>query len=139
MPYKKELANDTERYVANRLRSLGYTVEKQEHNSRCDLIVNGCLRIEVKGSLPNANNGRTRYECLYHNDADCIVWVCRNDTRHTFVIPCYSWNTTKNLAVWQFHPDMYQGKWSVFYDSWNIISDLLSDMSFRYVQSKMNI
>lgn len=131
VPFGQEI----ELLVRSELRRQGYRVEWTGFNAPFDLLVDGELRVEVKGSRvaykPTSRN--YRYQAQIRNDqADVLVMVCVDEdgANHFFVIPSNKFRTG-NLSITHRDPIKYGGRWSKFYGAWDAIRDALAGASPR--------
>lgn len=121
---RRRLANMVERDVAQRLVEMGYLVTPTGHNTRYDLLVESCCRVEVKASTWRpALRGTGRYQALIHNRADVIVFCCVNGSLHYFVIPAGELRERQNIAVWSYDPAAYQGQWAPYFQHWDALAE----------------
>ena len=112
------LGREAEWAVARRLAMLGFGWSPTGHNARFDLLVEGCLRVEVKGSMWTSPG---RYQACLHNVADVVIWGCRNGRWHWFVIPTSALGERRNVAVWSEDPARYGGRWAEYLEGWGIL------------------
>jgi hypothetical protein len=131
------LADDVERHVYEALRALGYDVCRQGHNSRFDILVDGRLRVEVKASRWHANGTRGRYQALFHNRADVVVFCPVNGKVHHFLIPSGELSGPTNLAIWSHDPARYGGQWATWFERWDTIAAALEGLGPRWVQGRL--
>lgn len=123
---RRVLANRIEWDAAFRLAGMGYRVRRQGHNARADLIVEDCLRVEVKASRYYPNKQGGRYQARLHNRADVLLFCCVNGSLHFFVIPMWALRGVGNLAVWSYDPAEYGGQWAPYLENWQVLADALA-------------
>lgn len=124
---RRLLADASERHVITRLVTAGYHVSRTGHNDRCDLVVEHCLRIEVKASSWVARlGGNGRYQMQFHNRADVLCWNCV-DAGRWFVIPVVEIGSRTNLAVFSLDPAAYSGQWARFLGAWALIDQMVAE------------
>ena len=123
-----QFGRDIEDHVYNKLVSLGYAAERQGANHPYDILLNGKLKIEVKGArYHRTRNGKGRYQATYHNDADVLIIVLATGKGARYlVIPCASM-PEQNLAIWRKDAEKYTGLWAFYLERWDKIGDLLFD------------
>ena len=109
--------------MARRLAELRLWWSPTRPNARFDLLVEGCLRVEVKASRWVAPG---RYQACLHNVADVVVWGCRNGRWHWFVIPVEQLGDRRNVAIWSEDPERYDGLWSPFREAWPRLAELVT-------------
>ncbi len=122
---RRVLAYEAEAQAAARLAALGYWVTETGHNERYDLLVEGKLRIEVKASTWRRQAGRRRgrFQANIHNQADLVLWLCRNGRDHWFVIPASEAGRTLTIRHWR--PDLYAGKYAIYREAWGSLEVML--------------
>jgi len=131
---RRLLADSAERELAARLLVAGYTVARTAHNTRFDLVVDGCLRVEVKASTwRSAAGGGGRYQCCFHNRADVVCWLLAN-AGTWFVIPVADLAGRRNLAIWSRDPRRYTGQWSPYRGAWHILDAAVAAATARGVE-----
>jgi hypothetical protein len=116
--HNRSLAHLVERDVAAHIWQMGYSARWMPHNSRFDLLVDGCLRIEVKAATWTPPG---RYQAQLHNLADVIVFCCANGRYHYFVIPVNEVGARSHLAVWSYAPEDYAGQWRPYLENWALL------------------
>jgi len=115
-----------ERVIVDRLLALGYTVTKNGHNSRSDLLVNGCLTVEVKGALrTRQTHSNGRYQFNLHNHADLYILVCLTNPIVSFVIPGCELATLSHVSIYSKDPHRYTGKWAVYREAWILLHRII--------------
>lgn len=129
---RRRLARDAEDAVADRLRAKGFFVTRAAPNAHFDLLVNG-LRVEVKASTWS---GRRYQANLRDNDADALVFVCKNGKLHFFVMPFDRVKGLTVIKVTQEEPADYIGRWSSYLEAWPIVDDLIAK-SINYWQKPL--
>lgn len=118
---RRRLAREAEDAVADLLRSKGFFVARAATNAHFDLLANG-LRIEVKASTWSG-----RYEAnLRDNDADALVFACKNGRLHFFVMPFDVVAGLTVIKVTREDPADYLGRWSPYLEAWPIVDDLIA-------------
>jgi len=108
------------------LSDLGYDVHANGHNDHADLIVNGTLRVEVKGALwTKHRHSRGRYQFNTRQEPDLfILWcLCEYDT--VFVIPRSAIGERANIAIWSRFPSNYSGQWMPYRQATHLIQQEL--------------
>jgi len=124
---RRQLAASAEREAAAILAGAGLDVDLTPgHNDRHDLTVNGCLRCEVKASRwTGAQNATGRYQCLFHNDADLLLWLLA-DVGQWVIVPSGELGDRRNLAIWSHDPAEYTGQWAAYLGAWDIVDQALA-------------
>lgn len=131
VPFAKEI----ELLVRSELRRQGYRVKWTGFNEPFDLLVDGRLRVEVKGARVayKADRRNYRYQARVRNtDADVLVMVCVDEDgcNHFFVIPAEQIQTG-NLSIANRDPASYGGRWSDFYGAWDRVKEALASAVTR--------
>ncbi len=119
---RRRLAREAEDAVADRLKAKGFFVTRAAPNAHFDLLANG-LRIEVKASTWS---GRRYQANLRDNDADLLVFVCKNGRLHFFVMPFDQVKGLTVIKVTREEPADYLGRWSSYLEAWPIVDDLIA-------------
>jgi len=123
--HRQWLGAMAEQKAATLIADLGHKVTPQDHNDRCDLVVDDGLRVEVKASRwTDAQRGSGRYQALWHNEADLVAWYLV-DADVWYVIPTSEFDRPTNVAIWSRDPDKYTGRWSVYQERWDLLSRAL--------------
>ncbi len=118
---RRRLAREAEDAVADMLKAKGFFVTRASPNAHFDLLVNG-LRVEVKASTWSG-----RYEAnLRDNDADALVFACKNGRLHFFVMPFDVVAGLTVIKVTREDPADYLGRWSPYLEAWPLIDDLVA-------------
>jgi len=104
---RRQLADSAEREAAYRLALGGYDVAlTREYGARFDLLVESALRVEVKASTWRpAPGNRGRYQALWHNKADLLLWLLA-DVGRWVIIPADHLGQRRNLAIWSVQRPM---------------------------------
>lgn len=119
---RRRLAREVEDAVADALKAKGFFVNRAATNAHFDLLVNG-LRVEVKASRWSG-----RYEAnLRDNDADALVFACKNGRLHFFVIPFDAVKGLTVIKVTKEDPADYIGRWSPYLEAWATIDDMVAN------------
>lgn len=127
---RRKLAGEAERLVADRLERMGYVVRIPRAESRFDLLVGGCCRIEVKAATwrPVFGGGSGRYEWHYHNDADLLILAARNGSWHFYVLPTAALGGRRNVAVWRENPAQSAGWLSEYLERWELVGPVVDQV-----------
>jgi len=120
---RKIFARQVERSVMYRLAERGHHVLQQKRNARFDILVDDCLRVEVKAAKWHASPSGGRYQACIHNLCDLVIFVCVNGSHHHFVIPAHQLGTRKNIAVWSHNPKDYAGQWAKYFEAWRVVDN----------------
>jgi hypothetical protein len=126
---RQVLAREAEQAVTERLEEIGYRVSPTSRNARYDLLVEGAARVEVKASTYNEAAGQRggRYQAHFHNQADLLVFACRNGDWHFFVIPTEALGERRNIAIWSEEPERYTGQWRGFLEQWSVLPGIIDE------------
>jgi hypothetical protein len=126
---RRVLAREAEQAVAERLEEMGYRVNPTSRNARYDLLVEDATRVEVKASTYNEATGHrgSRYQAHFHNEADLLVFACRNGSWYFFVIPAQDLGGRRNLAVWSEDPRDYVGQWMGYLEAWDYVPQVVEE------------
>lgn len=117
-------AEDT---VISLLQDAGYDVESDGHCYPCSLLINGTLRVEVKGALwTKHKRSKGRYQFNTRQNADVYILACLTHAPRFFVIPGNVIGARENVAIWSEFPSKYCGKWATYCDNWNVIKEALT-------------
>ena len=119
---------DVEQWTARLLRQMGYEVEVTAHRHPFDLLVNGSIRVEVKGARLNYLAARRsyRYQAEIRNDsAEVVLLVCEDEfgLRHVFVLPA-GVVRAGNVTIWNRDPVAYRGQWAPYLGAWGWLEAL---------------
>ena len=120
---------DVEQWTARLLRGMGYGVELTSYHHSFDLLLNGCLRVEVKGSRLAylAERRSYRYQANIRNrGAEVVLLVCEDVfcLRHVFVMPA-AIVRPGNLTIWNRDPQAYRGQWAPYLGAWGWLEESL--------------
>ena len=113
-----------EKLIKNILESKGFTVSQMSQNFAYDLLVNDCLKIDVKSShLYKGKEGNFYTFRTGKKYATCDIYllVAVNDAEEivkTFILP--SSKVIKNI---QISMGEYHSKYDVYLDRWDILTD----------------
>lgn len=114
-----ELAARVETLVAARLRWLGYTVEMTSHKCPYDALLNGRIRVEIKGARWD---GR-RYGVRIHNhDTDFLVLFIVGKHPAFYVIPADELAGIRYLKITSQDPAAYRGRWARYREAWQSLT-----------------
>lgn len=127
-----------EQAVAEILRERGYQVDPGSPGG-CDLILDDFLTVEVKTANPSRYVNRIvkRWQfSLTKTDGqhkpfneDVLILRCLTDDPCHFVIPgIVVPRALTKIDITNPRPFHYQGKWSAFYETWEMV-----DLMFAYV------
>lgn len=135
--HRHELAREAEGLAAARLRSLGYAVELTGHQARYDLLVNGCLRVEVKASNWRQQAGRRggRYQANIHNSADLVLFLARGGRDTWFVMPLSV--AGRSITIRDYRADRTAGKYAPYLAAWGLVGWASALASGRARQLKL--
>ena len=108
------------------LENIGYHVYLNGHNERFDLIVNGTLRVEVKGALWTSSSTRQgRYQFNTRQHPDVYILHCLPVPGADFIIPGREIGSRTNIAIWSHDPTQYKGQWAKYLNRWDLIESEL--------------
>jgi hypothetical protein len=108
------------------LNALDLDVHLNGQNGHVDLIVNGRLRVEVKGAFFTSHKTRTgRYQFNTRNYPDVYVLHCLGDVPTSFVIPQRAIGDRRNVAIWSRDPRDYKGRWAKYRNAWHVVLEEL--------------
>jgi hypothetical protein len=126
---RQVLAREAEQAVTERLEEIGYRVNPTSRNARYDLLVEGAARVEVKASTYNEAAGQRggRYQAHFHNQADLLIFGCKNGSWHFFVIPVQDLGGRRNIAVWSEDPRDYVGQWTRYLEAWDYVGEVVKE------------
>lgn len=136
-PHLSFAAGAVERVKA-RLEEMGYAVEPSKGNAHWDLLVEGCLRLEVKASEwklqehpePGRRRPRGRYQANIRKkqagQVDLVVFMAVNGADHHFVIPRPELRGRRNLTIRCYDPAHYTGNLAGFYEAWERVGPALA-------------
>ena len=134
-----ELGLAGERFVALLLRRAGVPVER---GGPADLLANGTA-IEVKAARPSARAGGRRPGFQFCLRRDGRNGRAKTDVRKSvltvllcyprdgdepiaaFVVPSQQLGNRRKVTISAPNPRTYNGKWSVYLDSWGIMARIL--------------
>jgi len=131
------MAREAENRVMERIQEMGYHVSPTYHNRLFDLWVEG-IRVEVKVSGWHESPKGGRYQArIHHFNADVVVFDCVNPfprdpwgagrfnrgAHHYFVMPMADVKPHKNLAIWNYDPSRYVGRWMPYLEAWEHITE----------------
>lgn len=117
------LAREAEGRVRDRIQAMGFQVSPTYHNRLFDLWVEG-VRVEVKASGWYESPKGGRYQArIHHFNADVVVFDCVNGAHHYFVIPMADIKPHKNIAIWNYDPKSYLGRWAQYLEAWEYIAE----------------
>lgn len=136
LPPRMVLAAGAVQRVATRLEALGYTVEPTAGNASWDLLIDGCLRVEVKASewreqMPGKDRRlpRHRYQANIRarqaKSVDLIIFVAVNGSDHHFIIPREQLNGRHSLTIRTHNPVNYTGCLAEFREAWQLVGPAL--------------
>lgn len=115
----QHIAEDT---AYRTLRHLGHNVHHNGYHDHADLVVNGLLRVEVKGALWTRHKTRKgRYQFNTRQHPDVYILYCLGETGGIFVIPGDAIGDRTNIAIWTKQVRKYAGQWSQYHEAWHII------------------
>lgn len=148
LPPHVALAAATCERVATRLRALGYRVKPSAPNASWDLLVEGCLRVEVKASEwreQKPDRGRRlprhRYQANVRakqaSRVDLVIFVAVSGTDHHFIIPRAALAGRQSLTIRQRDPAAYAGNLAEFYEAWQLIDPALEVAKERPEQGRL--
>lgn len=113
--------------VITLLQDAGYDVENANSDLMGDLIVNGTLRIGIKGALwTKHKHSKGRYQFNTSHPADVYILGCMTHAPRYFIVPGRAIAGRANVAIWSEFPGKYVGKWSQYCDNWSIIDQELA-------------
>lgn len=123
------LAGEIEAWVAGRLEALGYGVRFTSHKAAFDLLVEGCLRVEVKASrwLPQGNRWRYQFNLrASQRKAEVVIAVAVNSRgRYPFVVPAAAVGDRRSMTIRTFDPVYYTGIWAEWLGAWSALGPAL--------------
>jgi len=134
----KAFARFVENKVMYRIAERGHTAVRQKRNARFDILVDDCLRVEVKASKWYESQSGGRYQANIHNRCDLIVFVCVNGTHHHFIIPQFKIGSRSNIAVWSYEPRDYAGQWATYLEAWPVLENAVQTARQRPYQLSFN-
>ena len=104
------------------LENIGYTLYPSGCPEHSGLIIDGKLRIEVKGALWSSSSTRQgRYQFNTRQHPDVYVLRILEEPGADFVIPGREIGERKNIAIWSRNPHKYNGQWSKYLNRWDVI------------------
>jgi len=120
---RRELADQIEADVCDRLTQRGYVCVPQPHKQRFDLLCNG-IRVEVKAARWDGG----RYSVNMHgNEADAIVIACVDEQPPVyFVAPFELMTGIGYFKIRQRNPRDYVGRLMRFYEAWDVIDEMVA-------------
>lgn len=119
-------ARVAEQWASTVLSSLGYDVHENGYHDHADLVINGQLRVEVKGSFWVSHKTRAgRYQWNTRQSPDVFILLCMGTQGHAFIIPNKAIGDRTNVAIWSHDPERYTGQWSTYLDDWTTIREEL--------------
>lgn len=125
--HAKLVQSVTEISVITLLEDAGYDVECMGDRYPCDLIINGTLRVEIKGALwTKHKHSKGRYQFNTRQDADLYILGCMTHAPRYFVVPGHVIAGKTNVAIWSEYPSKYVGRWTQYCDAWHIIDEELA-------------
>lgn len=145
------LAASVAQRVAGQLEALGYHVEPSKPNASWDLLVEGCLRVEVKASewhkqkpdRANRNENRGRYQANIRgrqtSQADLFVFVAVSGADHYFIIPRADLAGRHSLTIRTYNPEYYTGCLAEFREAWQLVGPALEAAKERVEQGRLEL
>ena len=125
--HAKMIGTQTEDAVISILLDKGYKITKSPYPRDFDIVINGTLRVEIKGALwTKHHHSKGRYQFCIHQAADVFILGCMTHEPHFFVVPTKVIGKRKNVAIWSEFPSKYVGRWSQYCDAWHIIDQELA-------------
>ena len=123
---QSSLGYEVENEVKELIECLGYRCESTSTRHPYDLLVNGCVKIDVKAARVSKANGSDCYSFRLakpQQTCDVYVAVCLNDDKEPqkiYVIPAHVMTGKTQLAIGAEH-----SKYDQYIDRWDIIDQLL--------------
>lgn len=112
------------------LQEAGYRVTPPKFSKSSALLVNGKLRVRIKGALwTKANHGKGRYQFDTSQDADLYILACMTHAPRFFIVPARLISHRANVAIWSEFPSKYVGRWTEYCDAWHILDEELARCS----------
>ena len=113
-----------ENIVAERLRSLGCEVRHTPQNYPYDLLVNGCVKVDVKYSSVQHRNSHPGYKfCLRKPISTCDVFIlvtmndASEDIRNYYIIPAVDLNGKLSIGI-----GINDSEYIKYINRWDIIA-----------------
>lgn len=106
--------------ITDILNTKGFNVERMTNKHPYDLMVNGCVKIDVKSANPYYFQGSRVHTFNLHNpNPSCDIYICvllneSHEIERTFVIPSHLVKI-KTLCVGK------ESKYNSFIDRWDIV------------------
>jgi len=121
-----------------RLATLGYKTDRTTHKCAFDLWIEDAIRAEVKTAnwRPARHGGRyfTNIRSRQLDDADLVIFACKNGTWHFFIIPTSTILPAHTLTITTQQPENYTGKWSPYLDAWPLLTEAVDQAPPRPTQ-----
>jgi hypothetical protein len=111
-----------ENLIKGMLENRGYVVNNTTPKHIYDLLVNNCLKVDVKASKPGLNNGRRAHTFNLHNSLpNCDLYICLvideiDRIEKTLIIPSHKLSIT-SLKVYK------ESKYDEFIDKWEYVEN----------------
>ena len=119
---RQHVQYQAEEFASWMLDYLGYDVRENGHNDHCDLVINGKLRVEVKGALWSSSSTREgRYQFNTRQHPDVYILRCLTIPGAAFIIPGREIGSRTNIAIWSRNPYKYNGQWAKYMNTWDVI------------------
>ena len=109
------------------LQDAGYRVTPPRFSKSRQLLINGTLRVVVKGALwTKAKHSKGRYQFNTRQDADLYILGCMTHAPRFFIVPGRIIGNRENVAIWSEFPSKYVGRWTEYCDAWHILDEELT-------------
>lgn len=120
-PSTTSFGRENELLVMRLLSERGYTCEKTSTRYPYDLLVNGCVKVDVKAARKSKSNGSDVYSfelAKPQQTCDVYVAVCLDDDKpqKIYIIPAHIMHGKTQLALGVSH-----SKYDHYIDRWGII------------------
>jgi len=133
-----------ERWVVGFLRRRGYSVEWIGGNTDYDVLIEGCVKAEVKTATLSAGarglgSGRWQFSLRRNGklvDEHLLFLVCwldlDEDPVAVFVIPGRELDEElAKIDITTGNPEAYGGRWSRYYEAWEVVDQVLARVPAR--------